>query len=370
MKFPVKNKLLDRELLTQQLERLNGPGHHKYFIVSSYLDTRYGKSYCQKLVNDQLDHCYECQGASMAFIEHMKQLLQSVIENEWHPDAKTMVIFASHGVYPLIEVMHLAQSMPNRISVYPRADIFPLLILQQESSNLSLLAYLDGVLQVYDIDLGTIKTKAWAAAPKLGFDERSRLQPLVKAAPDKRLQAICQSLLRSHTRPLAIAAKDEDIELVKNWLPRMLGWKLLADIELPCSASFSTFNDYIDKYLRIQRQVEAENHALSLVNALRLNGAAVAGSSATLQALRHDQVTRLVLADNPSRDENPVYLSHWNPVIEASWLAYKNRIPVVCIEPELLSHVGGMGCMLNQPEEFTALPLARSAQTGGLDLVA
>jgi hypothetical protein len=370
MKYPVKNKLLDRELLSEQLKRLNAPGHHKYFIVSSYLDTRHGKSYCQKLVSDQLDHCHQYQGASLAFVEHMKQLLQSVIENHWHPDSKTMVIFASHGVYPLIEVMHLSRSIPNRISVYPRADIFPLLKLQQESSNLSLLAYLDGVLQVYDIDLGTIKTKAWASAPKLGYGENNQVDPSAKGRPDKRLQLICQSLLRSQTKPLAIAAKDEDIKMVKNWLPRMVSWKLLPDIELPHNSSFSTFNDYIGKYLKIQHQIEVENNALSLVNALRLKGAAVSGAAETLHALRNDKVTRLLLADKPVRDKSPPYLSHWNPVIEASWLAYRNKIPVLCIEPELLFHIGGMGCMLSKPRDVSVLSVAERSTATGLDLVA
>ena len=395
MNYQSKQSLTDRKALRKGIIDLRQRVQADDQIISCYLDTQAGLEACQDFISQQLIHDADSARQPHEPGNHaIVDIIRQAIQHNWNPAAKSLAIFCSYNrQQPQLAVFPLASELPNRISIYHEADLRPLFPLFHPLQNSTVLAYLDKVIQIFDIDLGKFRPVAWAAAPQ--FFSSSPLtqgqQPVT--ATSKHLQQVCRSLLGLSTKPLMIAASGPNLSRIKSWLPSGIGWKLQADIVLPYYLGHQGLSDFIQDYFQRQMRLESEHSASRLLNSLRFKGSAVAGPVPSLEALLNHQVYELVISEQPATSIatpcphcSKLCLNHstrgrcdhcgqqterkWYPEIEASWLAFEQNIPVYQDSSYGLLYRGGIGCILKPRENSSQLPVPGAGQQNTIDLVA
>lgn len=397
MKSHETQPLIDSQRLREKLSSLEAMQNPHNVIISCYLDTQHGPQACHDFIAHQLEkprHLAWCGIMGLPDLDLIKQDLESSINQNWHTQAKSLAIFACMGEScTQVEILPLPVSIDNQLSIYSRANILPLLNLLHINENSTLLSFIDGVIQIFDRDLGVSRPIAWAVAPHLSNDRYISDSSGNKGKPQNNLKNVCLSLLKSQKKPLIIAADPVHVDTIKAWLPKKIAWHFKNNIVLPYNLGQSRFIRYVEEQFALQRQIESQNLATRLINSLRFKGPAIAGHVATLDALKFHQVDHLLVskeyAHSMSRkcihcgsfnqgSHSDKHCSHcgknpvipWNAVIEASWLASKKNIPISVVESDDLHYAGGIGCLLRHNHKAAVHPIQHPSQHRGLDLVA
>ncbi len=393
MNSQITDSIISNHALEEKLVELKSFGDPNSLVISCYLDMLSGKNACESFITENLrqllDHAPSLDN------DTRQTLVESFIEKlhqHWHPQAKGLTIFCENfDRIPEFICFALPQNMGNQFSVYTKANILPLLTLKDERLNGSVLAYTDEVIQIYDINLGQIRPMAWATAPRLSKTRHITVSQDEPREFDKRLQRVCLSLLRSQDKPMLVAANAENLEHIKQWLPRKIAWKITDTIELPYELGHSAFSEFLQAYFQQQKQIDTRRIDENIKNSLHVKGATVLGPVSTLEALRNQQVDRLLISPTENQRVNTHCLhcnsllvkpmsqtcNHcglsiqepWDPMIEASWMAEAQQVPVIEIKSDELSYLGGMACFIKQKREADLIPI-KPAPSKGLDLVA
>lgn len=384
-------KLLNYKRLMARMREIESMSTEDSLILSCYVDTDKGKQACCENISKTFNH----SRALMPHNEHINvnkalNRLQLALNNNWHPQARGMAIFIDiHGESDSV-VLALPSQVKEQLSIYPRPDLLPLMNLQGDFDNSTLLVFVNGIIQIYDIDLGRIKPVAWASAPHL---QAASDHSYNHTTANRKLQQVCLSLLRSLPKPLFIAAHTADISKIRSWLPSRIDWGQVSNIILPSGINHSKLLPFIQQEIKTLKLNHSQTTATRLLNSLRFHGPAMAGPVSTMDALYHHLANQLVIANNhafrtdlkcnqcgniASSFEFGKACSHcgqhktvlWNPLIEASWLAYDQKIPVLLVDSDVLEYIGGIGCITFQPEQKQRLSSQANDNHPLIDLVA
>ncbi len=330
--------------LRHSLTRLHDTVQGKQQIISCYLDTGNGLTSCQQYVEQQLT--YDWYDQMLQFDQHAGEIIDLIkqgIAQKWHPDTTCMALYYSYDEQqPLFEIFNLDYSLDSQIGIHREPDLRPILGLLNPIQNSTILAYMDKVIQIYDVELGKLRPVAWAMAPHLSAVPGSEQDGQRGGTADKRIHQVCRSLLRLSKKPLMIAANSTVATQIKSWLPSKIGWKLQADIDVPHHLSHSKFKTYMQEYFQRRARIESESITARLLNSLHFRGPAVTGAIPCLHALDNGEAQKLIINQPSSATSN----LDFDPAIEASWLAVQQGIPVYQVHSDELAYRGGIGCML------------------------
>ena len=394
MSFQTRQKLTDMKTLRKGIIDLRQRMQADDQIISCYLDTQQGPEACVDFISEHLmtdDDAARQQPVPLN--QKIVDIIHQLIQHNWNPAVKSLAVFSSYSnQQPQLAVFALASELKNRIGIYHEPDLRPLLSLFHPLQNSAVLAYLDNVIQIFDIELGKSKPVAWAVAPQLTSPFKAD-HGKTDSATSKPLQQVYISLLRLSKKPLMIAASGPNLSRIKSWLPPRIGWKLQPDIVLPYYLGHRSLSDFIQDYLERQMRIESDNSATRLLNSLRCKGPAVAGPVPSLEALLNHQVDELIISQQsdeplatPCSHCRKLCLNHsatgncrhcgqqlsrsWYPEIEASWLAFEQSIPVYQDSSHGLRYRGGIGCILKPRDNSCQLPVPRAGRPSTIDLVA
>jgi len=389
--------LIDSHQLKQKLHNIQNLGGAHTPVISCYLDMHQGQQSCIHYMTRQLQQIFPQSSPNSDHAERMQltqQALKRIIIDNWHAQANALVIFFSLAeTGPEVEVLALATTLQNQLTVYTRANIAPLLALRDVSQNAILLSYINGIIQLFRRDLGVNRLIAWAVAPELSADTDFQNASVKSEKRHNRLRKILRSLLKSGKTLFIINDDPADIDNIKAWLLQKTANELNHHIVLPYNQDQSGLLTFIQHHFKVQQNIQSDNLANRLLSSLRFKGPARVGSVATLEALKNRDVDHLVLArdhlalinyrcehcdtfinDQPSAENcshcGTPHITPWNAAIEASWIAYNKNVPVALVESNDLQYIGGVGCLLRHEHKVMPYPVQHPTLNKGLDLVA
>ncbi len=354
--------------LRHSLTRLHDTVQGQQQIISCYLDTGTGLSACQQFVDQQLT--YDWYDQMQQLDQHAGEIIEFIkqaIAEHWHPQSSCMALYYSYDAnQPLLEVFNLDFSLDSQLGVHHQPDLRPIMSLLNPIQNTTILAYMDKVIQIYDVELGKLRPVAWAMAPHLSAVSGTEQDAQRSQRSDKRIHQVCRSLLKLSKKPLMIAANSSVATQIKSWLPSKIGWKLQANIDVPHHLSHSKFKSYMQDYFARRARIETESITARLLNSLHFRGPAVTGAIPCLHALDNRQANQLII--NQQAPSTPS--AEFAPVIEASWLAFQQGIPVYQVQSDELSYRGGIGCMLKPQYKVDQAAILPPDQFKQVELVA
>ena len=320
------------------------------------------------------------KGDDLADLNDALGKVEAWLATDLLPEAKGAAIFV-RGIFggAFMLPMQFAAPVPNWIAVYPTPNIYHLVELKDNYHRYVVLLALPDRVSILEVNLGAATIHAWInqLGPRTHVgSEWARIHYQVNQAHrgDRFVRekiAVLEQLMCAGGHSHLILAGDPEITArVRDALPNDLADKLVdvvpaSERDLQTEVVLLTLSSFIEHEAHESRSI-----AERLVEGLRSQNLAVAGSQATLDALRWDEVDTLIMASDYQPDpgwtctacrtigtelhETPVCPQCGKPstrpmdVREALLrLAGQLECPVEIVEhsDELMS-LGGVGCLL------------------------
>jgi len=282
-------------------------------FISAYLNLENGESDWRATLDDRVRVLRRVlKGNDLTDLEEAVDKIETWLATDLLPEAKGAAIFV-RGTFggSFMLPMQFATPLPNWIAVYPTPNIYHLVELKDNFHRYVVLLAVPDRATILEVNLGAATTKAWINRSELGNRvgsewARSHYQIHQAHRGSRFIQekiALLESLMRAGGQTHLILAGDPEITVrVRHALPKELADKLV-DV-IPASA-----RDQEDHVVRatLSRFIEHEEQesrsvAERLVEGLRSQNLAVAGSAATLEALRSGGADMLVMASDYQPD--------------------------------------------------------------------
>jgi hypothetical protein len=252
------------------------------------------------------------KGNDLTDFEDALGKIEAWLTTDLHPEAKGVAIFVRGrfgGAFML--PMQFAAPLPNWITVYPTPNIYHLVELKDNYHRYVVFLAIPGWDRILEVNLGAATIQAWINQAELrnrvGSEwTRTHYQIHQAHREDRFLHekiAVLKQLMHAggHTH-LILAGDPEMTERVCHALPADLTDKLV-DI-IPASKRdrqadlvMATLSSFIE-----HEEQESQSVADCLIEGLRSQNLAVAGSAATLDALLWGEVDTLVMVSNYQPD--------------------------------------------------------------------
>ena len=369
-------------------------------VISCHLDLSRGLAACRRFVSDQASILRSgLQGRARRDFE---RALSVVLEHLVLPPearAKGLSLFVAVRSDPTVLArLYFAVPVGDRMGLAATPDIFPLLCLKDRlESHMLVLVQPDG-LQIAEVNLGDVSVKAWVAHSTSTASQRPDVRP-VDQAPTReagiglgRHARLVERVLQAARRSYLFLAGDPQLcaELYGLLAPTYRA-RLVETLPLPTTCDLQQAAEVSIAAFEEFESGVSEATAARLLRGVRTQGSAVAGTAATLSAIRERRADTLVMShdyaasngwgcnscgDGDPQAEAPercprcggTNLAPLDLRVELVRLARQQGLPVELVDGDALRYLGGVGCLLRDSPETRAAPLPRHA--GTLDLVA
>ena len=384
--------------LKQQITVLASVGASDAPFISCYLNLENGQTGWRDVLDERARILRRIlKGDDLADLEEALGKIEAWLSDELLPEAKGAAIFARGtcgGSFML--PMQFDAPLPNWIAVYPTPNIYHLIELKDYYHRYVVLLALPNRACIVVVNLGAATIQAWIAQSELRTrvgSEWARIHYHVNQAHrgdrfvHEKVEVLEQLMHAGGHTHLILAGDPEITARVRHAMPNDLADKLV-DVA-PASARDRQTEVII---LTLSSFIEHEEHERRtilerLIEGLRSQNLAVAGSAATLNALRWGEVDTLVMASSYQPDpgwtcttcraigteppETSVCPQCGNPSArpmdvreKLTHLAGQLELPVEVVEhSDALMSLGGVGCLLrthldSQINKYTAAAVA------------
>jgi len=350
-------------------------------VISAYLNLENGQDGWRGTLDERARVLRRVlKGADLADFEEALGKIEDWLTTELLPDAKGAAIFLRGrfgGAFML--PMQFAAPLPNWIALYPTPNIYHLVELKDTYHRYVILLAMPDWASILEVNLGAATTRAWIDRSELRMRvgsewTRSHYQIHQPHRGDRFVRekiAILEQLMYAGGQTHLILAGDPEITgRVRDALPDDLVEKL---VDVVPAGEHDRQADVVmvtlSRFIEHEKQ-ESLSIAESLVEGLRSQNLAVAGSEATLDALRWGEVDTLVMASDYQPDpgwtctacqaigtevpETRVCPQCGESAVRSMdvreallRLAGQSECPVEVVEQsEALMSLGGVGCLL------------------------
>jgi len=238
--------------------------------------------------------------------------VEAWLDTELHPEAKSAAIFV-RGIFggAFMLPMQFAAPLPNWIAVYPTPNIYHLVELKDNYHRYIVLFAMPDRASILEVNLGAATTRAWINNPDLRTRVgqewgRPHFQVHQKHRGDRFMHekiAVLEQLMHAGGHTHLILTGDPKItKSIRLALPEDLADKLV-DI-IPTSKRdqqtdivMATLSSFIE-----HEEQESRSVAEQLIEGLRSQNLAVAGTADTLTVLRWGEVDTLVMTSDYQPD--------------------------------------------------------------------
>ena len=369
-------------------------------FLSCYLNLEDGPDSWQKTLDDRASILRGIlKGDDLTDLEEAMDKIKLWLATDLLPEAKSVAIFVRGnfgGAFML--PMQFAAPLPTWIAIYPTPNIYHLVELKDNYHRYVVLLALPDRASILEVNLGAATTRAWINQPDLRMrvgQEWARPHYQVNQAHrgDQFVHekiAVLEQLMRAggHTH-LILAGEPEITRQVRRALPEDLADKLVDVItasqqDQQTDVVMATLSSFIE-----HEEQESRSVVEHLIEGLRSQNLAVAGSADTLDALLWGEVDTLVMASGYQPDpgwtctacraigtelpETSVCpqcgkLDARSADVREALLRLASQLqrPVEVVEySDALMSLGGIGCLLRTQLELQIKPQAAVAVATG-----
>lgn len=350
-------------------------------FVSAYFNLENGQAGWRETLDDRARILQRVlKGDNLADFEDALGKIEAWMATELLPEAKGVAIFARGtfgGAFML--PMQFAAPLPNWITVYPTPNIYHLVELKDNYHRYVILLAMPDRASILEVNLGAATTQAWINRSELrmrvGSEWTHPHYQIHQAHRGDRFVyekiVLLEQLMRAGGQTHLILAGDaEIIGRVRHVLSDDLVEKLVdmvpaTERDQQTDVVLATLSSFIE-----HEEQESQSVAECLIEGLRGQNLAVAGSPAALDALRFGEVDTLVMVTDYQPDpgwtcmvcraigteapENSVCPQCDEPTVrpldvkeELLRLAGQSECQVEVVEQsDVLMSLGGVGCLL------------------------
>jgi rubrerythrin len=299
--------------LKQQITVLASVEESDAPFISCYLNLQNGQTGWRDMLDERARILRRIlKGDDLADLEEVLGKIEAWLATDLLPEAKGAAIFARGscgGSFML--AMQFAASLPNWIAVYPTPNIYHLIELKDDYHRYVVLLALQNRVSIVAVNLGAATVRVWIDQSGLRTrvgSEWARIHYCVNQAHrgDRFVRekiTVLQNLIRTGGHTHLILAGDPGITArLRHAMPNDLSEKLVdmapANVrDLQTEVIIMTLSSFIEHEAHEHRTI-----AERLIEGLRSQNLAVAGSSATLDALRWGEMDTLVMASDYQPD--------------------------------------------------------------------
>lgn len=276
-------------------------------FISCYLNFENGQTGWRNVLDERARILRRIlKGNDLTDLEETLGRIEAWMATDLLPGAKGVAIFARGtcgGSFML--PMQFAAPLPNRIAIYPTPNIYHLVELKDNYHRYVVLLALPNRVSILEVNLGAATIQAWlnqsGLRTRVGSGwARSHYQINQAHRGDRFVPekiAVFEQLMRAEGHTHLILAGDPEITArVRHALPNDLAEKLVDVVpackrDQPTEVVMLTLASFIE-----HEEHESRSVVERLIEGLRRQNLAVAGSAATLDALRWGEVDTLVMA--------------------------------------------------------------------------
>jgi len=293
--------------LKQQIKLLAAVEESDGLFISCYLNLEDGPAGWRETLDDRARILRRIlKGDDLTDLEDALGKIEAWLATDLLPEAKGIAIFV-RGIFggAFMLPMQFAAPLPNWIAVYPTPNIYHLIELKDNYHRYVVLLAMTDRASILEVNLGAATTQAWIDRSELRVrvgSEWARTHYQVNQArrgdhfmPEK--IAVLEQLMHAGRHSHLILTGDPKItERIRRALPNDLVNKLVAII--PASERDQQADVVMATLSRFLEHEERESRSVArrLIEGLRSDTLAVAGSAPTLQALLWSEVDTLVIA--------------------------------------------------------------------------
>lgn len=309
----MKKEMTTLDELKQNITLLASVEESDVPFISCYLNLEDGPTSWQETLNHRV-HILKriLKGSDRSDFEDALAKIETYLMTELLPDTKGVAIFArGHLGGSFMMPMQFAAPLPNWIVINPTPNIYHLMELKDNYHRYIILLAKAERARIMEVNLGAVTTQAWLNHSELQMRvgsewTRSYYQIHQMHRGERFLHekiSVLEQLVHAGGHSHLILAGDPEItERIRHALPNALADKLVDMIPTRnhdqqkdmVMATLSSFIEHEEK--------ESQSIAEQLITGLRSQNLAVAGSTASLEALRLDKVDILVMASDYQPD--------------------------------------------------------------------
>ncbi len=352
-------------------------------FISAYLNLENGPDGWHRALNERARVLHRVlKNEDLSDLEEALAKIEDWLAADLLPTAKGAAIFVRGtfgGAFML--PMQFAAPVPDWIAVYPTPNLYHLVELKDNYHRYIVLLAMADRASILEVNLGAGTTQAWMDRSELRMRvgsewTRSHYQIHQAHRGDQFIHekiALLERLMRAGGQTHLILAGDPEITgRIRHVLPSDLSNKLVdvvpaSDHDQQSDVVMATLSSFIE-----HEELESQSVTECLVEGLRCHNLAVAGSAATLDALRWGKVDTLVISSDYDPDPgwrctacqamgtgtpatrvcpqcNALAVRALDVKEELVRLAGQSQCPVEVVEKsDTLMSVGGVGCLLRQ----------------------
>lgn len=301
------------------------------------------------------------------FRQAMERIGRYVAE-EMDPTRGGAAIFARHGRCPFFLALQFQVPLPNMILVGSHPNIYHLVELKDTYHRYVVVIANDQGVRILEVNLGEVTKQLWTKQPRLREhlgqvwtkqQYQHHLQRHGTMILEEEITALDRVMSAGGHHHLILAG--ESAWRLRNVLPHHLSSKFVDVVDVSRTTSI---HDIVTGSIRtfVEKEEQESLEAVErLVREIRMDGLAVVGAEATLEALQFGVCDVLIIAQS----FDPEYRVKATMVR----LAELHRCHIETVRhSHVLDQLGGVGCLLRHR---TGLPEAGSLQAindGGITL--
>jgi hypothetical protein len=314
-------------------------------IVSCYLDVGAGRGACEAFLARKAGHIrMTLSGTARLDFDNAIELVRRALRSHWAPGTAGMAVFARGGSGDRhLSVVHTATPFGNRLILYRRPEVLPLIALQHREPAFTVLQARGGVLQVIEARPGAVTTRVTVGAGSGVRIAAGTWSDLGDRSGSHDAAWRVRRALATTTSPLMLVGEAVELARVVRWLPRSDVARLIGSLpverDVDPAGAVAMARKCVSDYLR----AEASKLAGGLADEAA-SGDAVLGYRKTLDVLDRGEAETVVIADW----DQPGLGLPWEPQIELCHQALRDGVHVVLGDSPSLRAVGGVGCRLRR----------------------
>ncbi len=281
-------------------------------VISCYLDLEAGPSKYRNTLEERVRLLRKSLGepARAQFDEALGRMM-GFLESGIHPSAKGLALFARNGEVPFFMALSFHVPLPTWIAVNSTPNIYHLVELKDTYDRYVVMFATEASVRIMAVNLGSVTEQLWNDRPELRERVgREWTKQHYQRHRDERTKQFIQEEIRILDQlmsargygHLILAGNPRMTARIEKALPKHLVKKLVDTVH---ASGTDRIPDVVAAtLLAFVEQEERESVAMvdRLERAVRADGLAAVGTTATVRALEEGQVDVLVLAKSYSPD--------------------------------------------------------------------
>jgi peptide chain release factor subunit 1 len=240
--------------------------------------------------------------------------VQAYIENHAEPWLRGLAIFASHE-HGLFETLETGVAFQNQVMFEPYPDLFQLARLLDEQETVVIAVVDTNTTRLFVTRRGFLEEVAGPDDSPFGYGKRAatdlnqaryhrRAENKRKAFAKEAAQAIEELVQQEGARRIILVGDEVAIPLLHQALSLSLEPLVHEEIlRMDIKALRDQVHEEVKPVIEYMERESSHSQADNLVEGIRANGLAVAGTQETIDALDHGQADVLILADDVPLDK-------------------------------------------------------------------